>query len=60
MDEFLVLFNANREKSQEFLLPVGDWEILVSPKAVTLKSSSVINNSIMLNQTEGYVLKKVK
>lgn len=57
-DEFYILFNANTEKSQEFHLPAGNWNVLASPLEANPDSDKIVKSRITLGTSEGYVLKK--
>lgn len=57
-DEFLILLNADREKTQSFDLPDGKWQVIVTPDMVDINSERIAKNGITLNPSEGYVLKR--
>lgn len=57
-DEFIVLFNANPDKEQEFSLPLGDWDVLVSPISAGTESHGNVSSNIEVEKSAGYVLMK--
>lgn len=57
---FIVLFNANRVLDEEFLLPSGEWEVLVNGSLAGIKTLDVINKEIALAPSTGVVLKRSK
>jgi pullulanase/glycogen debranching enzyme len=57
-DKFIVLFNANNEREEEFLLPDGEWSILVNPETAGVVSLGKISSKIILECSTGVVLKK--
>lgn len=57
-DLFVVLFNANPSMKEEFVLPAGDWEILVNENFAGTKSLGKATKKITLNPSTGCVLKK--
>ena len=57
-ENFVVLFNADINKSQEFNLPDGDWEMLVNPDMAGVESLAVVSTNIELQPSTGFVLKK--
>lgn len=59
-EQFLVLLNANQIKEQNFLLPDGNWEILVNPEIAQDTGISKINNSHTVEPVSGFILKKSK
>jgi pullulanase/glycogen debranching enzyme len=56
--EFIVLFNTDRDTDEEFHLPKGDWEVLVSPEKAGIESQGTIVSEIEVQPSAGYVLKK--
>ncbi|MBA4251475.1 MAG: pullulanase [Chlorobiaceae bacterium] len=59
-ENFVVVMNANKEKSQKFDLPAGNWEILVNDKTAGVKSLGKISKKINVAPSTGYILKKAK
>ncbi len=57
-EEFVVLFNADRTKEQEFSLLEGNWEILVNPEKAGINSLGSVSEKIVLEPSTGFVLKK--
>jgi pullulanase/glycogen debranching enzyme len=57
-DEFIVLFNANPDKEQEFTLPDGKWNVLVSPIKAGIESQGEVSSNIEVEKSAGYVLKR--
>jgi pullulanase/glycogen debranching enzyme len=57
-ENFIVLFNADTTRPQEFSLPDGEWEILVSPDAAGIESLGLVQTKIELLPSSGFVLKK--
>ncbi len=57
-DEFIVLFNAHPESEEEFHLPRGKWEVLVSPEKAGIESQGSVVSEIEVRPSSGYVLKK--
>lgn len=59
-EQFLVLMNADQKKKEEFILPEGEWEILVNPEEAGVKSLGSKKNKIEVEPSGGYVLKKLQ
>ncbi len=59
-DIFLVLMNAHQNKSEEFILPNGDWDVLVSPTKAGVEKLSSVKNKLSVSPVGGYVLKRRK
>jgi pullulanase len=58
-NDFLVLVNANRETAAQFVLPEGNWSIVVDGvKAGTERLRKVTESTITLAPTSGMVLMK--
>ena len=57
-DEFIVLFNADTESEEEFHLPKGEWEVLVSPEKAGTDSQGTVVSEIEVQPSSGYVLRK--
>ncbi len=57
-DNFVVIFNANIEISQEFDLPEGDWDIMVNSDTAGTESLGIANLKVKLLPSTGMVLKK--
>ncbi len=58
-DEFIVLFNAHPDSEEEFHLPKGEWEVLVSPEKAGIESQGSVVSEIEVKPSSGYVLKKI-
>ncbi|MBN1300589.1 MAG: pullulanase [Melioribacteraceae bacterium] len=59
-ENFIIVFNANQEKEREFILPKGDWSVLVNADSAGIKPISYVNDKIILEPVTGMVLKKIK
>ncbi|MCK9425055.1 MAG: alpha-amylase family glycosyl hydrolase [Ignavibacteriaceae bacterium] len=59
-DQFLVLMNANPNSNKEFLLPEGNWEVLVNEELAGIKKLEVVKDKLVVPSTAGYVLKSRK
>lgn len=57
-ESFIVLMNANRTMDEEFILPEGEWAILVNPDKSGIKSLGTIKTNVIVKPSTGYVLKK--
>lgn len=57
-DEFIVLFNADPNKQQEYNLPDGEWEVLVNPDKAGIEPLGVVSAKIEVQPSTGFVLKK--
>ncbi len=57
-DLFVVLFNANPNMKEEFVIPSGEWDILVNENSAGTKSLGKVKKKITLNPSTGCVLKK--
>ena len=57
-DTFIVLLNANTKLYEEFLLPDGEWMVLVNSENAGIKSLGNINSKVVLDPSTGIVLKK--
>ncbi|MBV6444516.1 MAG: Pullulanase [Ignavibacteriaceae bacterium] len=57
-DNFVLIFNANREKSVEFTLPAGTYEILVNGEKAGVKPLGKVKGKATLPPSTGWVLKK--
>jgi len=56
-DVFLVLLNANPKVKEEFILPDGEWDILVNPATAGIESLGTLREQIVIEPSSGYVLK---
>ena len=56
--KFVVLFNANPEKVEEFNLPNGEWEVFVNADKAGITSLGAVSGKIELEPSTGFVLKK--
>jgi hypothetical protein len=52
------LFNANTKISEEFLLPEGEWSVLVNSENAGSESLGTITFKVNLNPSTGMVMKK--
>jgi len=57
-NEFIILFNADLNMKQEFILPEGYWDILVNEKEAGTNILGKIKNKLILEPSTGCVLKK--
>ena len=57
-EEFLVLMNADRKKSEEFILPDGNWSVIVNGNSAGTSEIEVVNSKLNVEPTTGYVLVK--
>jgi len=57
-EHFFIAMNANPEKTQQFSLPSGQWEILVNPQKAGIKPIKTVKKKIDVEPTSGFVLKK--
>jgi pullulanase len=57
-DEFIVLFNANTSKDEEFLLPEGEWDVLVNKDTAGIKIINTVTKKLGLAPSTGVVLKR--
>jgi pullulanase/glycogen debranching enzyme len=57
-DTFIVMLNANTKISEEFLLPDGEWSVLVNSENAGTESLGSINSKVILEPSTGIVLKK--
>jgi len=54
---FLVLLNANPKVTEEFILPDGEWDILVNPAVAGIESIGTTKGQLVIEPSSGYVLK---
>jgi len=57
-EKFVVLFNADMKKSEEFNLPDGEWELLADENTAGVKSIRTLQKKVTINSSTGIVLKK--
>jgi pullulanase/glycogen debranching enzyme len=57
-DEFIVLFNANRDKDEEIVLPEGKWDILVNEEFAGVDGLETITQKVIIKPSTGMILKK--
>jgi pullulanase/glycogen debranching enzyme len=57
-EQFIVLFNANTDKTEKFNLPEGEWEILVNSESAGIYSLGTASIKIELQPSTGFVLKR--
>jgi len=57
-DVFVVLFNSNPTMKEDFVLPSGEWDVLVNENSAGTKSLGKVKKKITLNPSTGCVLKK--
>ena len=56
-DVFLVFLNANPKKKEKFILPEGEWNILVNPAIAGVESLGTVKDQIVVESSSGYILK---
>ncbi len=56
-DVFMVLLNANPKLKEEFILPEGEWNILVNPAAAGIENMGTVRKRLVIEPSSGYVLK---
>ncbi|MEE9449316.1 MAG: alpha-amylase family glycosyl hydrolase [Ignavibacteriaceae bacterium] len=56
-DVFLVLLNANPKMKENFILPKGEWNILVNPAIAGIESTGTVKEQLVIEPSSGYVLK---
>jgi pullulanase/glycogen debranching enzyme len=56
-DVFLVLLNANPKIIEEFILPEGEWNILVNPTVAGIETTGNVKEKLVIEPSSGYVLK---
>lgn len=59
-DQFLVLMNADQAKPEQFILPEGEWDIMVSPETAGTSTLKSVRQSLTVEPVSGYVLKRQK
>ncbi len=57
---FLVLMNAHQTKPEDFILPPGNWDVLVSPVKSGVEKLRSVKNKLSVSPISGYVLKRHK
>jgi len=57
-ETFIVLMNASLKQEEEFILPKGKWDVLVSPQKAGVKPLDKLKGKIKVAPSSGYVLKK--
>jgi len=55
-DIFLVLLNANPKVKEEFILPEGEWNILVNPAVAGIESMGTVKKQLVIEPSSGYIL----
>ena len=55
-ENFIVLFNANPNKEEEFILPEGNWEVLVNEDRAGIIKLGEESGNVVLKPTSGMVL----
>ena len=56
-DVFMVLLNANPKMKEEFILPEGEWNILVNPAVAGIEKMGTVKKRLVIEPSSGYVLK---
>jgi len=54
---FIVLFNADPEKDEEFILPGGNWQVLVNDDSAGVSPLGEVSGNINIKPATGVVLK---
>lgn len=57
-DLFVILLNANPNMKEEFILPSGEWDIIVNEEKAGVKSLGTAKRKITLSPSTGCVLRK--
>ena len=57
-ENFIVLLNANPQKSVVYDLPEGKWDVVVNPDKAGTKSLGKVDSKITIEPSSGYVLMK--
>ena len=57
---FIVLFNADTKMNEEFILPKGEWEIIVNENEAGIETIDTIEDKVTLNPSTGMVLRLSK
>ena len=57
-EQFMILFNADPDKEESFLIPEGLWDIYVNETSAGISSLGVISDKAALKPTTGLVLRK--
>ena len=57
-DKFIVLFNASVDKPEEFILPQGEWDVLVNEFKAGTEPIGTVTSKLILRPSTGIVLKK--
>ena len=56
-DVFMVLLNANPKMKEEFILPKGEWNILVNPTVAGIEIIGTVKERLVIEPSSGYVLR---
>ncbi len=56
--EFLVLMNADPVKPEEFILPEGEWSVIVNKNSAGIDELSVVSSKLIIEPASGIVLIK--
>ncbi|MDP3147914.1 MAG: alpha-amylase family glycosyl hydrolase [Ignavibacteria bacterium] len=59
-EHFLVAMNANPSGDKEFILPEGNWEVLVNEESAGTQKLAVVSGKLVVHSTSGCVLKMQK
>jgi pullulanase/glycogen debranching enzyme len=57
-ERFIVLFNADRQKTESFNLPEGEWEILADKDKAGIEPLGNVSNKVDILPSTGMVLKR--
>ena len=57
-NEFIVLMNADQNSTDKFILPEGEWEILVNGNIAGTEALTTVSGNIDIPEISGYVLKR--
>lgn len=58
-ENFMVLFNAHQNISQQFHLPKGNWAVIANGTTAGLKTIELVSDKIVIEPTSGCILKLV-
>lgn len=57
-EKFIVLFNADTKKQEEFILPAGEWNILADSFSAGVEPKGTIEEKVLLEPSTGLILIK--
>lgn len=57
-EEFIVLMNAHTTQSEEYELPIGNWDVLVNENSAGIKVLNTYTGKVTIKPSSGMVLKR--